>query len=378
MDSELIHVRKKRDYDICRFQKEEFALKAVSIEDLHPGMTLARTIVNDNMIVVLSENTVLTKPHITRLGFLNIPAVYVKDDFELTTTPVVGEPLTRSHAFVAEYKEVVSEAQDIFSSVAKDNEVPVERTTAMVQRDLAPMSKQSGAIDYLYELNHLASDVYNHSLRVSILAGVIAKWMRIPQKKTHDIIMAGFMHDIGKTKFTERLLEKNIQTLKGEDLEAYRNHARDGFNILSANKDVSEGVRLAALQHHERMDGSGFPSGLTGKDIHEYARIIAVADIYDNITTEREGYVKQTPFSAIAQISEDMFSKLDPAVCMPFLNNIKHVFLGSTVTLSNGLQGILVGYPEDFAAHPLIRITQDQVVDLNEHKNIKIIEYNPK
>ena len=137
-------------------------------------------------------------------------------------------------------------------------------------------------------------------------------------------------------------------------------------------------MRLAALQHHERMDGSGFPSGLTGKDIHEYARIIAVADIYDNITTEREGYVKQTPFSAIAQISEDMFSKLDPAVCMPFLNNIKHVFLGSTVTLSNGLQGILVGYPEDFAAHPLIRITQDQVVDLNEHKNIKIIEYNPK
>ena len=63
---------------------------------------------------------------------------------------------------------------------------------------------------------------------------------------------------------------------------------------------------------------------------------------------------------------------------MPFLNNIKHVFLGSTVTLSNGLQGILVGYPEDFAANPLIRITQDQVVDLNEHKNIKIIEYNPK
>ena len=84
----------------------------------------------------------------------------------------------------------------------------------MVQKDLMPMSRQSGAIDYLYELNHLASDVYNHSLRVSILAGVIAKWMRIPQKKTHDIILAGFMHDIGKTKFSERRPQGNRATDK--------------------------------------------------------------------------------------------------------------------------------------------------------------------
>ncbi|BEU87256.1 HD-GYP domain-containing protein [Selenomonas sp. TAMA-11512] len=356
-------------------------MKAVSIEDLHPGMTLARTIVNDNMIVVLSENTVLTKPHITRLGFLNVPAVYIKDDYELNATPLVGEPLTRSHAFVAQYSEVVHTAQDIFDTVAKDGEIPAEtvkKTEHMIQSDIAPMAKQSGAIDYLYELNHLANDVYNHSLRVSILAGVIAKWLRFDKQKTQEVVMAGFMHDIGKSKFTKRLLEKNIATLKGEDLDAYMRHTTDGHDLLASNKDLADGIKLTALQHHERMDGSGFPFGFTGKDIHEYARIIAVADIYDNITTEREGYVKETPFSAIARITEDMFSKLDPAVCIPFLTNIKAVFLGSTVTLSNGLQGTLISYPGDFAAYPLIRITQDDLIDLNDHKNIKIVEYNPK
>ena len=358
-------------------------MKAVSIEDLRPGMTLARTVVNDSMVVVLSENTVLTKAHITRLGFLNIPAVYVKDDYELAQTPVVGEPLSRSHAFVSEYQEVIHTAQDIFDTVKQDGNIPAEKTEAMVKEGIAPMVQQSGAIDYLHELNHLASDVYNHSLRVSILAGVISKWLRFPKEKTAELIMAGFLHDIGKTRFSQRLLEKNVDTLQGEDLEVYMRHTTDGHEILKQNaakehSGLSEGVCLTALQHHERMDGSGFPFNARGKDIHEYARIIAVADIYDNITTEREGFVRETPFSAIARITEDMFSKLDPAVCIPFLVNIKNVFLGSTVTLSNGLQGTLVSYPEDYAAHPVIRITQKELIDLNKHRDIKIVEYNPK
>ena len=351
-------------------------MRAISVEDLENGMILARTIVNAKRVVVVSENTELTAAHITRLKFLKIPVVYIKDETELKEerSPI----FSRSNLFIKQYENVVGTAKSIFEEAKATGNVPVAQTNEMVRTNLLPLSRRSGAIDYLNEVNHLASDIYNHSLRVSILSGVIAKWMKLDRETAKDIVLAGFLHDIGKSRFDQRLLEKNIDSLKGEDYERYIQHTVDGAQILRNVAGLTEGVRLTALQHHERMDGSGFPSGLTGKDIHEYARIIAVADIYDNITTEREGYVKQTPFSAIAQISEDMFSKLDPAVCMPFLNNIKHVFLGSTVTLSNGLQGILVGYPEDFAANPLIRITQDQVVDLNEHKNIKIIEYNPK
>ena len=155
-------------------------------------------------------------------------------------------------------------------------------------------------------------------------------------------------------------------------------HTMDGHHILSSKNDLSDGVKLTALQHHERMDGSGFPFNSTGKDIHEYARIIAVADIYDNITTEREGFKKETPFSAISQITADMYTKLDPNICVPFLIHIKEAFLGSRVGLSNGLQGTIVRYTNDYAAEPLIRVSQDTIIDLNTQKDIKIIEYNPK
>lgn len=355
-------------------------MRAVSVEDLKPGMILARTLVNDDMVVVLSEDTLLTKAHITRLNFLNIAVVYIKDEYELSKNYQTASSIfNRGNAFVKEYDSVVQEARSIFDETSKSGSVPMNETQDMVKETIAPMARNSGAIDYLYELNHRANDVYNHSLRVSILAGVIAKWMHFNRAKTRELILAGFLHDIGKCKFPQRLLDKSISNLHGEDYEAYIKHTVDGQHILSSVDGLSDGIKLAAMQHHERMDGTGFPFGSTGPDIHEYARIIMIADLYDNITTEREGYIKQTPFAAIAQITENMYTSLDPEVCVPVLTHIKDAFLGSRITLNNGEQGIIAAYPNDFAAHPFISLTSsNEIVNLNEHPELVITEYNPK
>lgn len=354
-------------------------MRAVSVEDLKPGMTLARTIINDDMIVVLSENTLLTKAHITRLEFLNIPVVYVKDEYELSQNYLVATSIfNQSNAFLQEYEGVVSSAKRIFEDTNKTGEVPVEETHAIIENDVAPLAKNSGAIDYLYELNHLASDIYNHSLRVSIMAGVIAKWMRLGRAKTQDVILAGFLHDIGKTNFSQKLLDKHVSKLTAEEYEEYIRHTVDGQQVVNTIPGLSDGVKLAVLQHHERMDGSGFPFGSTGADIHEYARIIAVADIYDNITTEREGFVKETPFTAIAYLTEHMFTTLDPGVCMPVLTHITDAFLGSKVVLNDGTKGVIAAYPKDYAGQPIISNEDEQLINLNDHPELKIIEYNPK
>lgn len=354
-------------------------MRAVSVEDLKPGMILARTIVNPDMIVVLSEDTLLTKAHITRLTFLNIPVVYIKDEYELSKNyQTVSTVFNRSNAFVKEYDSILQEAKGIFDETSKSGNVPLGETQDIVKETIAPMARNSGAIDYLYELNHKASDVYNHSLRVSILAGVIAKWMHFKREKTRDIILAGFLHDIGKCKFPQRLLDKNINKLQGEDYEAYIKHTVDGQHILNSIEGLSDGVKLAAMQHHERMDGTGFPFGSRGDDIHEYARIIMIADIYDNITTEREGYVKQTPFAAIAQLTENMFISLDPEVCVPVLTHIKDAFLGSRITLNNGEKGVIAAYPNDYAAHPIVSLSSGEILNLNHHPELTITEYNPK
>ena len=128
-------------------------MRAVSVEDLKPGMILARTLVNDDMIVILSENTLLTKAHITRLTFLNIPVVYVKDEYELSKNyQAVAAIFNRGNAFLKDYKSVVSAARRIIDEVRETGNVPVSETNAVVTKQITPLAKSSGAIDYLYEL----------------------------------------------------------------------------------------------------------------------------------------------------------------------------------------------------------------------------------
>ncbi len=354
-------------------------MRSLPVEELQPGMILARSIINDDMMVILSEGTLLSKAHITRLAFLDVPVVYVKDEYELSEAfQNVSALFDTGSAFVSEYKDVLDEARSIFDEAKKSGKAPIEKSQEVVKDTLAPLSKQSGVMDYLLEVNHLATDVYNHSVRVSILAGVLAKWMHMSQAQTQDVILAGFLHDIGKTKFPERLLDKRPETLSGDERAAYEQHTVDGRMILSSSPNLSEGVKRAALQHHECMDGSGFPFGISGQDIHLYARMVALADIYDNITTEREGSKKETPFAAIDKITSEMYTKLDPTVCVPFLTNIKLAFLGSRVALSNGLTGTIVRYTNDYAARPLLRVMDTELLDLNAYPDLKILEYNPK
>ncbi len=354
-------------------------MRSLPVEELQPGMILARSIINDEMMVILSEGTLLSKAHITRLAFLDIPIVYVKDEYELSEAfQNVSALFDNGSAFVSEYKDVIHEAKSIFEEAKTKGQAPIEKSKEVIHDTIAPLAKESGVIDYLLEVNHLATDVYNHSVRVSILAGVLAKWMHMSRQETQDVILAGFLHDIGKTKFPERMLDKSVDTLTEDERETYEQHTVDGQMILSASPGLSDGIKRAALQHHEAMDGSGFPFGISGNDIHPYARIIALVDLYDNITTEREGFRKETPFAAIDKITADMYTKLDPTVCVPFLTNLKVAFLGSRVYLSNGLSGTIVRYTNDYAARPLVRVMDTELLDLNAFPDVQIVEYNPK
>jgi len=354
-------------------------LKKLSVTKLQPGMILARSIINDKMIVVLSENTPLTKAHITRLSFLDIPEAFVKDEYELSSNYLnVEAMLNRSNAFVAEYEEILSTAREIFYASTKTADVPIQKVDAMVDASIIPIVQNSGVLDYLYELNHLATDVYQHCVRVSILSGVLGKWMELRKDQIKDLIIAGFLHDIGKTELDQKILDKRLENMTPEEYDLYMQHTIQGHHLIAGKEDLADGIKLAVLQHHERMDGSGFPFNAQAADIHAYARIVAIADIYDNITTEREGYRKETPFTAIAKITKDMFTSLDPAACVPFLTNVQQVFIGSTVILSDRRRGRIIQYPADFAAMPLIEIDPETIVDLNREKDLSILEYNPK
>lgn len=360
-------------------------MKKVTVKELVSGMILGRPILNKNMVVILSAGKMLTDKNIYDLQSLDdISSIYIKDESDLNKNyQAVREILNKENAFVKKYTDIMSEASDLFQKISKNKNFSLELSGKKLEHSLVPIIQESGIIDYLYALSNMSNDVYHHSVRVAILAGVIGKWLHLAPAEIDDLILAGFLHDIGKTRFTKKMANINPASLTQEEYKTYIMHPIYGKEILSGKKGVSDEVIAAAMQHHESLNGTGYPLGLKDKVIHKYARIIAVADHYDNITQEREGEIKRTPFDAMQIIAKNMYSTLDAKICVPFIMNIQNTFIASKVGLSDGRKGKIIYYPNDYASLPIVRIedgTEDnQIADLNVERtlhNVRIVSYN--
>ena len=352
-----------------------FKLKAVSIERLEPGMTLARTVTNEDMVIVLSEGTVLANAHITRLKSLDIPVVYIKDDFDLSKNYQQASSIfLKDKAFSHDFDVVSKYADEVFQDL-KDGNIPQEKTEK-VAAHILPLADNSGTIDYLFALGHKNTTLALHSERVAILSGIIGKWMHFNWEEIRQLVTAAFLHDVGKVKMPDRLIDRNPENLEEEDYKIYQKHCEDGANFLKKS-GFSDVIQKVALCHHERMNGTGFPKGLTGEAIHPYAKIVAVANTYDELTSEKPGAIKRTPFDAIIYFITEMYVSLDPAVCVPLLNRIKDSLIGSTIKLSDGRKGTVSMFPNDFSALPIISLEDGSSINLNKTPDIKINQYDP-
>jgi len=164
--------------------------------------------------------------------------------------------------------------------------------------------------------------------------------------------------------------------LKEEDFEIYKKHCEDGADILKES-GFSDIIQKVALCHHEKINGMGFPNGISGEAIHPYAKIVAVANTYDDLTSEKPGAVKRTPFDAVIYFITEMYVSLDPVVCVPLLNRIKDSLIGSRIGLSDGRKGIVAMFPNDFSALPIVAVEDGSNIDLNKSSDINITRYDP-
>ena len=350
-------------------------MKAVSIERLEPGMTLARTVTNEDMVIVLSEGTVLANAHITRLKSLDIPVVYIKDDFDLSQNyQQASSILLKDKAFSHDFDVVSKYADEVFQDL-KDGNIPQEKTEK-VAAHILPLADNSGTIDYLFALGHKNTTLALHSERVAILSGIIAKWMHFNWEEIRQVVTSAFLHDVGKVKMPDRLIDRDPENLREEDFEIYKKHCEDGAEILKES-GFSDIIQKVALCHHEKINGMGFPNAISGEAIHPYAKIVAVANTYDDLTSEKPGSVKRTPFDAVIYFITEMYVSLDPVVCVPLLNRIKDSLIGSRIGLSDGRKGIVAMFPNDFSALPIVALEDGSNVDLNKISDINITRYDP-
>ncbi len=280
---------------------------------LIPGMQIAQTIMAPSGKILLQHGTHLKMEYIRKIKQWGIQCVNV-------VLPTKFD-CSKQH-FLIHYWKNFELAATAFETVRILKEVPIIEFKELAGHYIDLMIDMIACMESLSLLQAHNEYSFKHSLNVAIIAGIIGKWLGYTRGELKDIILAGLLHDVGKTLIPVEILNKPGK-LSVKEMDIAKQHSFRGYNLLQELADISREVKIAVFQHHERLDGSGYPLGLIEDQISVFSKIIAIADMFDAMTNERVYRSKMSLFFAVQTIVDDMNHKLDPIIGKVFLKNIQ-------------------------------------------------------
>jgi putative nucleotidyltransferase with HDIG domain len=352
-----------------------YMIRKVLLKEILPGMELGTEVLLPGNGRMLEEGTVLTTELLARFKKEGIASLDIRqrEEWPDILAKSLNEPAEKKR-FMSVYMETVQSVKDAFQDMRVCERLSMDEMERLVQGMILPMLNYRGIIHNLYELHACDEYTFHHSVKVALLCGVIGKWMGYEEAEIRQLSLAGLLHDVGKSRIPLELLTKPGK-LDSDEMAIMKQHVTKGYELLQkSGVIVAWPVACAVLQHHERMDGSGYPHRTCGAELHPYAKIVAVADVYDAMTSDRVYRKRHTPFKVLKTLTEEMFGKLDPDVCTTFMNNIRDYLIGNRVKLSDGRLAEVVALHHPMATRPVVRTQAGDFIDLESEKDIVIIE----
>lgn len=367
---------------------ENKSARRIAIENLKPGMVLAMDLVDADQNLVLKSGSVLDKENFNTIMLNSSQYVYVleesisavaerigflesvKDDmYPLSDIPVQERDSFRH--FSIEFADKPMRLAKAFKQLVEGEPIGRDELYAIADNLMDHLKTKNDIMIYVNHLKATGERLHVHSINVALLANLFGIWVNYDRQSLEDLTVAALLHDIGKTQLPTEIINKNTADMDPDELAQMKKHPSLGYRILD-NANMPEEIKLAALSHHERMDGSGYPLGLKGEKISKFAKIIAVCDVYDTMTTEKFGSPPICPFDAIKQFERDGYGNFDTETLLLFLQNIAYTYLNARVALSDGSYGRVVFINSDNMSRPIIVTDDERVLDLRRHKELMI------
>lgn len=356
-------------------------MRKFQIKELHPGMITAEDIFSIDGRLVVPAGIVLTDNVILKLESFDIFSIRVEDQ-EITTAAITdaaelsyNQKVRLSpefQEFKSNYEDNVNLFQSAFNELIEKNaEVDTDQ---LISQTMGLLSKSGGSVsvmDMLRNMRDYDDSTYTHSLNVALICNIFAGWLRFSEEEKRLATACGLFHDLGKLKIPEHIIKKPGK-LTEEEFDIVRQHPIEGYKILETF-NVSQEILDAALMHHEKCDGSGYPYGFTSEKISKYAKLVTIVDIYDAMTSMRIYRNAICPFDVITAFENEGLQKYDPHFILTFLENVVNSFVNQRVRLNNGLEGDIIYINPVQLGRPTIKCGS-QFVDLSTHKDLTIEE----
>lgn len=378
----------------------------LEVKELKPGMVVEKAIITKRGQTISKKGTVLDSKLIARLSFYKIESVHVEDGFgeeppvaEVTTPveepkpepktepkpapkkeePTIVESMSYTSRLQADkefqdfqlsYSENMASLEEAFDTIIFGDGNISEESIIKKAESLFASKTSIQLFDLLHCMKSIDDSVYAHSINVALISRAIGKWLKLPQSELNELTIAGMLHDIGKAEIPSEILNKTGK-LTDEEFELIKSHALKGSKLLK-KAGFNSDIQFAALQHHERSDGSGYPRGLEADEISDFASIIAIADVYDAMTSARSYRTPKCAFQVIAAFEEDGLQKYNTKYILTFLERIANAYQNSKVILSDGRSGKIVYINKSRLSRPIVQVDGDEMVDLSRETDITI------
>ncbi len=330
----------------------------VALKYVKPGFVLAQRVSDERGRTLLAQGIVLSESYIRRLNRVGVRAVCIHDRAtdDVIVNEMVAEP-TKAELLTLTYDTLSELGSGHFSPKMKPTFLR-KKLGPLLEDVIQQLREGNGAGEQLGSVYIADGELFHHSVNVTFYVLTLGLYLNLPKDDLLNLGIGTLLHDVGKLRVRREVLQKPGR-LTPEEFREIQMHSQYGFEILSALADISATSALIALQHHERMDGSGYPNGLMGDQIHLFSQLTAVVDVYEALTANRVYRQAYLPHEAFGLIMRDRGTRLSTVGVDAFRETISIYPLGMSVRLTNGDLAVVIQASAGNDQQPVVRAIEN-------------------
>lgn len=384
------------------------AAKRILTSRATQNMIVADDVYTSDDKLVIPEGTVLTEDIIDSLKEYGVFAIRIKVDDDGNNAAAENEKVTPAgdealneqrqeiknsaeqehESFLKQVKESkefevfhsafvdsVDNLKNVFSKVVMHNEqIDGESILSDVENVVSKGRNSIHILDMLQCMRGYDDVTYVHSVNVALLSNMIGRivYPDISDEELKVLTLAGLLYDIGKMMVPDNIIQKKGR-LTLPEYNLVKTHVLFGNNILKGIDNLDPRIAEVAMRHHERCDGTGYPGGYKREQIEPFARIVAIADTYDAMTSDRAYRAAICPFDVIEMFEREGIVKYDVAFLLPFLEKAVQAYMNTDVRLSTNQIGKVIMINKNEFSKPVVQVG-DEFYDLSKETNDIVID----
>lgn len=335
----------------------------VSVSQLHAGMKLGKNVVSVEGLILLRAGVELKASYIEHLQRLQIPAVYVVNPLAPDIEPPEIVSDRSRFALGSGIKTVTEQLQVNLTNQTRQQgkrwaAFDVAQVKQALDTVISEVVSNRHALVHLQDIRTADDYTMSHSISVCILSAMVGASSGLNQAELRELGLGAALHDVGKVAIPKEILNKPGSLTPAEQAEM-RQHTTWGFEILRKSPGIHLRVAHVAYQHHEQWLGGGYPRGLKGTQILEFARMVTVVDVYDALVSDRQYKKGLEPRRALRLMTEGSKGFFDPTYLKVFTSHIAVYPIGSILRLNDGSVAVVTEVRKGDVERPVVRVVQD-------------------